>query len=79
MIWPSICGWTVVERSDFSVATYSVASSSGAECAVSMATGVGGNAGGAAFWPPPQAPTDSAAATPAAAIPLRSIFMFYYG
>jgi hypothetical protein len=55
-----------------------VASSSGVARAVAISTGVGGNAGGAAVWPPRQAATDSAAATPAAAIPLRSILMFYY-
>src|SRR5438132_417048 len=27
VIWPSICGWTVVERSDFNVPRYSVVSS----------------------------------------------------
>ena len=42
MIWPSICGWTVVERSDFSVATYSLASSIGVACAGAITTGVGG-------------------------------------
>ena len=42
MIWPSICGCTVVERSDFSVATYSLASSIGAGFAAAISTGVGG-------------------------------------
>ncbi len=46
MIWPSICGWIVVERNDFSVATYSVVSSIGRASAVASVTGVGGICGG---------------------------------
>ena len=46
VIWPSICGWMVVDCSDFSVATYSVASSIGVTAAVARVTGVGGICGG---------------------------------
>src|SRR5215831_20673977 len=63
VICPSICGWTVVERSDFNVATYSVVSSTGDIAAVFNATAVGGICGGPAaapFWPPLQAADTSA-------------------
>src|SRR5205814_1257262 len=66
--WPSICGWIVVERSDFSVATYSVASSIGVGAAVTILTGAGGNAipPGAADWPRLHAAARGVAATAAA-------------
>src|SRR5262245_31297926 len=47
VIWPSTCGWTVVDRSDLRIATYSVASSTGARRASAIETGVGGIAGAA--------------------------------
>ena len=78
MIWPSVCGWIVVERSDLSVATYSLVSSSGVAAAVASATGVGGMAGGGP-WAGERLQAESAAAanrvdraaTPAA--PMRSM------
>ncbi len=54
VIWPSICGWTVVDRNDFNVATYSLVSSTGDITAAFNVTGVGGICGGpldAACWP----------------------------
>src|SRR5689334_22364611 len=45
VICPSICGWTVVDLSDFSVATYSVDSSIGVVVATASWTAAGGNCG----------------------------------
>jgi hypothetical protein len=42
VICPSTCGMITAESRDFSVATYSVASSTGVACATSTFTGIAG-------------------------------------